>query len=412
MSFQLPKDLFALDLGTTKFCIAHIRSLTKDKIPKIETVSVKASGMRKGMLSDLNEAKKSILQLLEVAERQFNKDIHKVCVGVAGCHLSSRVEGVTELVTSETVIPETLVKLESTIKEKSSLGSKELLHTVALGYRLDDRPWTSSPVGFSANRLSGKFLLIEADKLYLSDMVKLLNSCGLEVSSLSAEPLASAMVSTSDQYKKLGCVIIDIGGGTTDGMIYQSGKPVKLFTINIGGKLMSNDLAIGLGISFEEAEKVKIRFGLTSGNSDFKMQIKTLKGDSKMICYRDVYPILAPRIKELSELIYAHMQPFLSTLGGGLLVTGGGSEVLHIIQFLDHILPVSVKKTYPGIDQAFNDLKDLEKSTSIALSTKYATAVGLLALRAEAYQKQISHQKVTRVSRYFGQFVNWLKDLS
>jgi cell division protein FtsA len=314
-------------------------------------------------------------------------------------------------ISTASVEPLTIVKLETELKEKHFSKDRELLHCVPLAYRLDQRPWTSSPVGFSGHEITGQFMLIEADKLYLADVVKLLNECGLEVLSLAAEPYASSIVTTGEEFKKLGSVIIDIGGGTTDGMIFQAGKPIKLFTINIGGKLMTNDLAIGLGVSIEEAEKIKIRFGLRTNQSELKLQVKNLRGQSKIISWQDVYPILAPRISELADLVHDEIKPYLSGLGAGLVVTGGGSEVMGICDFIGLHLPMSAKKAFPELQQAIRTIK-ANNQLKPQLSTKYATVVGLLALETIKQHEGRKHQKSSWTSRYVDLFVNWLKDLS
>ena len=126
------------------------------------------------------------------------------------------------------------------------------------------------------------FFLIDADKFYLKDIVDVCNESGLQVQRLYSEPFASASVTVPDAYKQLGVALADIGGGTTDGIVFKGGRPVGAFTVNVAGKLMTSDLAIGLSISPEEAEKIKIRFGIkprpgdTAEVLDIRNQPKTV----------------------------------------------------------------------------------------------------------------------------------------
>ena len=106
--------------------------------------------------------------------------------------------------------------------------------------------------------------MIDADKSYVKDVIRLCNNCGLEVSNIFSEPFASSSVSVKDEQKQNGVVIADIGGGTTDGIIFQNGKPIDVFTVNIGGSLMTQDIAKGLNVNQELAETVKKEFGLNT----------------------------------------------------------------------------------------------------------------------------------------------------
>lgn len=389
---------FALDLGTTKFCIAT-NTIKSDKTMQMETVSVLAKGMHRGMLANFSEAKSALTQLIEIAENEFNYDISKVSVGIAGSHLQSYSIEKTTDINNEEVSSQVLKKIDASIIEHNTNQNREIIHTIPVNYSIDDRVLLN-PIGFSGKTIKGNYFLIEANKYYLKDVIKLCNECGLEVDRLVAEPIASSMVSLNSDLKKIGVVVADIGGGTTDGVIFINNQPVKIFTINIGGELMTNDLSIGLGLSKIEAEKIKILWGLKYNEQD-KNQIEMRNAINQIIKIdsRQVFDILAPRIRELADYIFKEIKSFRSHLGAGIVLTGGGSEVLGIAPYLNHILKINVQKQKPTLGFVSNQ----------DIASKFATAAGLLKIALEEEKKA---HKPMRFLKYFSPFINWLKEFS
>lgn len=401
-------EVYALDLGTTKFCIARTVYLKNEPSPCIETVSIPSSGMHKGMLSNFEDAQVALSALIEKAEKQFNRDISKVLVGVAGSHLKGYITSVQSKIETQIINPTLLDSLNGKVRAKNLKESREILHVVPLAFKIDDREWISSPVGFSGDLIRGEYFVIESDKTYLTDIIRLCNNTGLEVKRLIAEPYASASVSGNPESRKVGVVIADIGGGTTDGIVFQSAKPVGAFTINIGGKLMTKDLSIGLGITYESAEKVKREFGLLPDRTNRTIEVIDVNGLTKSIVWQDVYKVLGPRISELGDHIKASIKPYVNSLGAGLLLTGGGSNLKNISNYLSKDLGVSTQAILPGVSDE-NDYSSLKLRE---LSAKYATVSGLLNVNHILSCEEKLNQKPSKTMRYFNYFVNWIKELS
>ncbi|MEZ4742879.1 MAG: cell division protein FtsA [Bdellovibrionota bacterium] len=426
---MIPKNLYALDLGTTKFCIARLKKDDDDAFPSIETVHVKADGMHRGMLSDMSLACKVLEELVEKAESKFSRDIHQVVVGVAGSHLAGKVIHSKIRIPSAVVEPDLLRLLKDQAVCDHREALREIIHCVPLEYKLDNREWIKSPTGFSGEFLHGRFFIMQADKHYLADIIQLCNQVGLEVKRLIAEPFASAAVTSSTEAKNLGVAIADIGGGTTDGIIFREEMPIGAFTINIGGKLMTKDLSIGLALPYEEAEKVKRHYGLShtsNGNALLNFEndslsqkddffvVKDIYGKAKPISYRNVFPILAPRIDELGILLEKELHPYLSNLGAGLLLTGGGSELKGICEYYASMDIGRIDKIKPRFSEHLE--KHLESkinsSEKTKLASKFATVSGLLYLEIIQLIEERKFRKVKWLGQYFNQFVNWLKELS
>ena len=406
-------NIFALDLGTTKFCFGNLKYNTPGCPPSIETISVNAGGMRRGMLTDFDKAKQSLLTLIDIAETEFNTNISKVVVGIAGSHLQSNIFKTKIPVQNQIVKESTLETLKHDAMKQKPSFHKENLHAIPLSYFLDDREPTNSPEGFSADFITGKFFRIEADKHYLNDVINLCNHCGLEVKNLYAEPYASACATLSEEEKKYGVMIADIGGGTTDGIIFHQGLPTRLFTINIGGMLMTHDLAIGLGIPFETAEHLKLSVGLDRTKLNQKISVNNLQDKETLISNEDLYMILFSRVLELSTLLKQHLDAHKLPLKSGLVLTGGGSDVQGLEQMMSYILKIPVRKTLPNPCKQLNiDTMDQKAFEQRQLASKYSTVSGMLILEQLMSLKKDPISKHGVLVKYFHNFVSWVKELS
>lgn len=414
----MAKDkIFALDLGTTKFCLATLSQRKNEVFPYLDAVSVPAQGMRRGMLSDFNEAHKSLNSLIEIAEKEFQCDINKAVVGVSGSHLKSRVLTVKiPLQQTSTIEPMILSKAQELLKNENFSAHREIIHIIPICYQIDDREWISNPVGFSGTHISVKYYVIDADKFYLKDLIQLCNLSGIEVQKIIAEPYASAAVSISEEKKKFGVVLADIGGGTTDGIIFINGLPIHVFTVNIGGKLITNDLSIGLGVPYDEAERIKIIYGLNNSD-DLRnhLQVKDVNGNLTQIHQKNTFDILSARIYELGKLIHIEMQKVNQTLGCGVVLTGGGSEISGIETILTNYMKTIVSKAKPEIP--FNTLYTNHENNNFShvpsiLNSKYATVAGLIYLELKSRSGHLDVIKSNFLKKHFGNFISWFKELS
>ena len=394
------KNIFAIDFGTTKFCIA---ALVNNKAgSKLKVISVPARGMYRGMINDIDQATNALNILIEKAENELNVDIRKITIGIAGSHLQGRKITTETNIESEEITNKKLFKLLQTVEKDHSNPIRELLHIVPIEYRIDQREPTNNPIGFTGKTLHSKYFIIDADKSYVKDVIRLCNNCGLEVSNIFSEPFASASVSVKDEQKQNGVVIADIGGGTTDGIIFQNGKPIDVFTVNIGGSLMTQDIAKGLNIEYEIAEAVKKDFGLAL-NKPHTFDAKTTHGTSQKVNSKDIYPILGARIQELGIYLAKELMKYKGNLGSGILLTGGGSLVEQIDSFLESRFKVPVSQINPVFEKSETVKEDL--------ISRYATSIGLVNLvLCMENERRVNESTFTK--KYFSQFINWIKEIT
>ena len=405
------RDIFALDLGTTKFCLATLHR-REGKKPVIEKVVVPSGGMRRGMVCHMQEASRALDHLLSLAEQKFDRDIKYIYLGVAGSHLRGRVAKATLDLGGDTIRKEDQEAILNKC-EKPIDSSYEILHNIPLTFQVDQRDLVSCALGFSGDFLKGESFIIEADKNYLKDLVRLCNGSGLTVLKLYAEPYASAMVSVPHEQKQQGVVVADIGGGTTDGIVFKEGKPIKLFTVNVGGQLMSQDLATCLRISIKEAHELKHHFGLEYFSPHPTLEtwkVEQLTGAKVGVSAAHVYRILSCRIMELYQLIMEELGPLKDLLTSGMIITGGGSELKNIGPFISQQRSLYVSKNKPRLPKIANGTASPDERTTA--STPYATVTGLLYLAWLHEEKNHSHSVSTKATFHLKSFINWLKEMA
>lgn len=393
-------SIFALDLGTTKFCLAGL-SFDKKKKPSLAFVTLPARGMHRGMLCDFREASQCIKELLLLAQKKFLTPIEKVSVGIAGSHLHSFFLNSSLKLGPDPIQHKTLNHLEQMARATYQEKHRELLHVSNIHYDLDQRGSLENPLNLSGHELKGHYFAIDSDEFYLNDIVSAINQAGLEVVNLYAEPYASASVTLTEEEKNLGIALCDIGGGTTDGIVYLGGKPQKFFTLNIAGIMMTRDLAIGLNLSLEEAEIVKNFYGLSGHKT--KHELKTPEGNLITANGQTAQTILSHRIMEWSELLLNELRPFKGKLGSGILLTGGGSQVLSLTDFLKHIFKIPVHSINPCL-RSYNPEE--------TFASRFATVLGILHLELENRRREAAHQEKEWYSPFIKGFTQWIRELS
>jgi cell division protein FtsA len=285
---------------------------------------------------------------------------------------------------------------------------REILHIIPISYSVDSRIKLNNPLDLNGDQVGGEFFVIDAEKSYLRDIVDICNKSGLHVVKLFSEPLASSSVTLSSDLKAIGCTVLDIGGGTSDGLVYVNGQPIHLYTVNIAGKMMTNDLSIGLGISIRDAETLKLHLG--SDLEYFPAELQDIFGKTKTITRSDALRILGPRIYELALLVGKEISPFKNYLKGGIVLTGGASNINGIIEIFTNFLGIPVSRIDPEL-KLFADPNGLPVSPRPRYTGPMATTLGLIDLEIDRLQQSFVNKRSSRQLGYFGTLINWLKEL-
>ncbi len=379
-----------IDIGTSKITTL-IASASDDSTIRVIGVSTVASrGLRKGQIVNIEEATSVISQSLEAAERMAGISVASAYLLTGGNHIASlNSHGVVAVAEPDKEITDNDVKRVIDAAKAISLpSSREILHIIPRGYLVDGQEGIVDPVNMTGVRLEVDTHLITGGSIAIRNLYKCVEELGVEVESVIFGGLASSYATLSDTEKELGVVLVDIGGGTTDVAIYVDGALSYSSVIPVGAINITKDLAAGLRISLESAEKIKLALGQVPKNpvvsDDENVKTKVDKSDEidisnlmlpeemKTISRKTlVEGIVKPRLNEIFSLVGLEIKK--SGFGGmtpsGVVLTGGGALSVGAIESARRNLAMSVRV---GIPKNISGL--IDEITTPA----YASSVGLL----------------------------------
>lgn len=353
--------LSAIDVGSIKIATLIASFSEEEQIRIIGVSSVPSRGIKKGMVVDIDEAVEGISQSLTAAERMAGLAVSSAFVVVNGQQISSiNSTGVVAVADPKGEITTSDVERVTEAARAVSLpSSREIIHVIPRFFIVDSQEGVADPIGMSGVRLEASAHIITGAVSTNRNLVKCINQVGVDVESLVFGGLASAYATLSDTEKELGVALIDLGGGTTDLALFVEGSPTFCAVLPLGGKNITSDIAIGLRLSLEDAEKVKIFISqykpkvLPVGKmaesdevdiSDLKVgELKTL--DRKFI--RD--GIIKPRLEEIFEQVGQTIQKsgLSHQLPAGVVLCGGASLTLGASDVAKRILRLPVRLATP-----------------------------------------------------------------
>ena len=251
-----------LDIGTTKTC-AVVAAAGPDGLEIIGIGEAPSTGMRKGVVTDLEETVKSIEAATEKAERMAGVHISHVYVGITGEHVTSTNNRAVVAVSGDEreVIAADVRRVVDASKIINLAADRQIIHALPRQYTVDGQDGVTDPVGMSGGRLEVDTHIVTGGSTFITNVLKCVHRAGLEPAGIVFEPLASSAATLLPEEKHVGVVLLDIGGGTTDIAVYANGGVVHTATIPVGGNILTNDIALGLKTTFAEAEQIKRTFG-------------------------------------------------------------------------------------------------------------------------------------------------------
>jgi cell division protein FtsA len=263
------KIVVAVDIGTSK--IVTLISKIDESVNVLGVSEVPAAGIRKGQIVNIEEAVNSINSSLEAAERMAGYSASHIIASIGGSHIESQnSRGVVAVAQPEGEIRETdLSRVIDAAKAVSLPSSREIIHVLPRSYIVDGQEGIKDPIGMTGVRLEVDTHIISANSTSVRNLEKAFSEVGVDVDSIVSSGYASSLAVLSDTEKELGVVLVDIGAGTTDICVYVEGSVAYSSVLPIGARHITNDLAIGLRISLESAEKIKLHL-----SSPVKKQIK------------------------------------------------------------------------------------------------------------------------------------------
>jgi cell division protein FtsA len=375
--------MVGLEIGTSKICVV-VGETRLDGTTKILGVGQAPSrGVRKGEIVDFETAMKCVLEALSEAETKSDVMIKGVYVGVTGAHIQSfNNRGCVILPDDHDEIDEQDIDdVKINAREVSIPAQNAFLHSIIQHYHVDGQDGVLNPVGMLGHKLEADFHIIHGVRTRIQNTIRCVKELPLEVEDVVFNPLATAQVVLGQQQKNMGALVIDMGGGTTDYILYVDGAVKQSGTLGIGGDHITNDISMGLRIPMARAEKLKIDEGSVILGNCLPGETVVLKDDSgfagKEVERETLNTIIHLRVRETLELLRRTLEEesFINFIGEGIFITGGCSLIRGIDNLAEEIFEIPARvahaQTMSGLTSAF---QNPQLSTAIGL-IKYAQAV-------------------------------------
>ena len=392
------KIIVGIDVGTYK--TVTVIAKVDETVNVLGVSEVKSSGIKKGQIVDIEDAVGAINTSLEAAERMAGYNVSNVFVSMGGSQIESQnSRGVVAVSTPQgEITPQDITRVIDAAKAISLPSTREIIHVLPRNYTVDGQEGIKDPVGMSGVRLEVDTHLITANSISIRNLEKAFSEVGVDVNGFVFNGYASSLSVLSETERELGVVLVDIGAGTTDISIYTEGSVAYSSVLAIGARHITNDLAIGLRISLESAEKIKIflsnqnnqpgrRILRPDEDQDAKVKEKpsdeidlsslNLPEEVRKVSYKTlVEGIIRPRINEIFTMVGIEIKK--SGYGGqtpaGLVITGGGAQTVGIKESAKRMLAMPVRTGMP---------QDMKGIIDEIQNPAYATVVGLLSYGAK-----------------------------
>jgi len=320
--------IVGLDIGTSKVCSA-VGEMTEHGVEIIGIGSHGSSGMRKGVVINIDNTVASIKKAVEEAALMAGCEINTVFTGIAGGHIKAfNSHGVVAVKTRE-VSQRDLDRVLDAAKAVAIPTDQEVVHVLPQDYIIDDQDGIKDPLGMSGVRLEARVHIVTGATTAMQNIVKCCNRSGLHVADVALMPLACADAVLTDDEKDFGVALADMGSGTTDITIFHDGAVKHTAVLPIGGNHVTNDIAAGLRTPFADAERIKLRYGCAKGSmvaEQARLEVPSSAGKPQRSVSRQILcEIIEPRMDEVFQLIRREIlkSGYEDYLGSGVVMTGG-----------------------------------------------------------------------------------------
>lgn len=376
--------LVGVDIGSSKIGTI-IGQLNDESINILGVSEVPARGIRKGQIVDIEEAAQSINASLDAAERMAGYSVDKVFVSISGVHITSQnSKGIVAISQPQGEIQ--AVDVDRVLEAAGAISlpsTVSTLHVLPKSFTVDGQTNIKDPVGMTGVRLEVDTHIISANCVTIKNIERVLErEAGVGIQGLVFSGLASAMAVLSETEKELGVILVDIGAGITDICVFVDGAIAYSSVIPIGARHITNDLAIGLRISLESAEKIKVYLSQNSGKKKIEKEADqtdevdfsdlSLAEDVKKVSQKTLIDgIIRPRLNELFTIVGIEIKKsgFGTQTPAGVVVTGGGSRTVGVEEAAKRMLSMPVRIGKP---QNITGLIDEAENPT------FATSIGLL----------------------------------
>src|SRR5687768_12419189 len=390
--------IVGLDIGTTKIAAIAGR---KNEFGKLEILGfgrANSNGVQHGMVLNIDQTIKAIQTALENCYASNpNLSIEEVFVGIAGHHIKSlQTRGdIVRQDNEEEIRQEEVDRLIADQYRTYIPAGDQIIDVIPQEFTVDNFQNIPDPIGYSGVKVGANFHIITGDKNAIRNINRSVEKAGLKTKDLVLQPLASAAAVMCDHDLEAGVAIVDIGGGTTDLAVFYEGILKHTAVIPFGGENITNDIKTGLGVLKTQAEQMKVQFGSALANearANAYITIPGLRGmPAKEISVKNLANIIQARMSEIMDFVTYHLKQVgldNRMLNGGVVLTGGGSQLRHLIQLTEYVTGLNARIGYPTEHLAAGHIEELARPT-------YSTCIGLILKGYSDYEhnrKQFENQ--------------------
>ncbi|MBY0371860.1 cell division protein FtsA [bacterium] len=366
--------LVGIDFGTTKICVV-VGQATPEGLQIIGIGKQPSHGIRKGVVVNIPQTVEAVKKAIETAELMAGCEITAAYTGIAGGHIKGFNSTGVVAIKNREVSANDVERAIDAAKAVAIPLDREVIHVIPQEFKVNDQEGVKDPIGMSGVRLESSVHVVTGAVSSAQNIIKCANQAGINVSDIVLEPLASAEAALTEDEKELGVAVVDIGGGTTDIAIYVRGSVVHTGVIGMGGNHITNDIAVGLRTSIQDAENIKIQAGCAMASllqEDTTLEIPAMGQKKGREVPRSVLTkIIEPRVEEIFSLVGREIAAsgYKHLLSAGVVLTGGASLLEGSTELAEFILEMPVRRGHPHNVGGLLD---------VVSSPVYSTAVGLI----------------------------------
>jgi cell division protein FtsA len=399
--------IVGLDIGTSKI-VAIVAELQPEGTVKVIGLGQHISrGLKKGVVINIESTMQSIQRALEEAELMADCKINNVYTGIAGSHIKSlNSHGMVKIKDAE-VSQMDVDRVIETARAIALPADQQILHILTQEFIIDGQEDVREPLGMSGMKLEVKVHIVTGAVAAAQNIVKCIKRCGIEVSDLILQPLASSLAVLTEDEKELGVCLVDIGGGTTDIAVFKQGAIRHTAVVPIAGDQMTNDVAVAFRTPTQSAEDIKIKHGCALRQLADPREIVEVPGvdgrEPRQLSVQTLAEVLEPRVVELYEMVLNELRRsgMEDMIASGIVITGGSAMMRGMVELGEEIFHMPVRM---GLPRYVGGLSE------VVSNPRYATGVGLVLMGKQQLERHLSGQmEINSFARMLEKMKSWFQ---
>ncbi len=399
--------IVGLDIGTSKIVTIVAELLPEGTLKVIGLGQHPSRGLKKGVVINIDSTMQAIQRSIEEAELMADCKIKTVFTGIAGSHIKSlNSHGMVKIKDAE-VTQMDVDRVVETARAVALPADQQILHILTQEFIIDGQDDVREPLGMSGMKLEVKVHIVTGAVAAAQNIVKCIKRCGLEVSDLILQPLASSIAVLTEDEKELGVCLVDIGGGTTDIAVFKNGAIRHTAVIAIAGDQITNDVAVAFRTPTQSAEDIKIKFGCALrqlADAREAVEVPGVDGrEARQLSIQTLAEVIEPRVVELYELVLQELRRsgMEEMIASGIVITGGSAMMRGMLELGEEIFHMPVRMGMPRYVGGLSE---------VVSNPRYATGVGLILMGKQQLERQITVQMETSsVGRVFDKMKSWFQ---